>query len=58
MREVKLYVAEKVLELKGLLIMGNAKGHVVDLLFDDVPTEYFPQNTLLVQPDEVHPCSR
>uniref|UniRef100_A0A3P8SMD9 HTH CENPB-type domain-containing protein n=1 Tax=Amphiprion percula TaxID=161767 RepID=A0A3P8SMD9_AMPPE len=48
---VKLYLAEKRLEFKVLLIMDNAGGHAVDLSYDGVKIEFLPSNTTsLIQP--------
>uniref|UniRef100_UPI00358EE15A tigger transposable element-derived protein 1-like n=1 Tax=Myxine glutinosa TaxID=7769 RepID=UPI00358EE15A len=43
--EVKLYLAEKGLEFKVVLIMDNAGGHAVDLSYDGVQIEFLPPNT-------------
>ncbi|XP_013360806.1 PREDICTED: tigger transposable element-derived protein 1-like isoform X2 [Chinchilla lanigera] len=49
--EVKLYLAEKNLEFKVLLIMDNDEGHAVDLLYNGVQIEFLPPNTTsLIQP--------
>lgn len=49
--EVKLYLAEKGLEFKVLLIMDNAGGHAVDLSYDGMQIEFLPPNTTsLIQP--------
>uniref|UniRef100_UPI003590093E tigger transposable element-derived protein 1-like n=1 Tax=Myxine glutinosa TaxID=7769 RepID=UPI003590093E len=48
--EVKLYLAEKGLEFKVLLLMDNA-GHALDLSYDGVQIEFLPPNTTsLIQP--------
>uniref|UniRef100_UPI00358E0465 tigger transposable element-derived protein 1-like n=1 Tax=Myxine glutinosa TaxID=7769 RepID=UPI00358E0465 len=43
--EVKLYLAEKGLKFKVVLIMDNAGGHAVDLSYDGVQIEFLPPNT-------------
>uniref|UniRef100_UPI00358E5639 tigger transposable element-derived protein 1-like n=1 Tax=Myxine glutinosa TaxID=7769 RepID=UPI00358E5639 len=49
--EVKLYLAEKGLKFKVVLIMDNAGGHAVDLSYDGVQIEFLPPNTTsLIQP--------
>uniref|UniRef100_UPI00358EA5CD tigger transposable element-derived protein 1-like n=1 Tax=Myxine glutinosa TaxID=7769 RepID=UPI00358EA5CD len=49
--EVKLYLAEKGLEFKVLLLMDNAGGHALDLSYDGVQIEFLPPNTTsLIQP--------
>jgi len=49
--EVKLYLAEKGLKFKVVLIMDNAGGHAVDLSYDGVQIELLPPNTTsLIQP--------
>nr|XP_061782207.1 tigger transposable element-derived protein 1-like [Nerophis lumbriciformis] len=49
--EVRLYLAEKGLEFKVLLLLDNAEGHTVDLSFDGVHIEFLPPNTTLqIQP--------
>ncbi|XP_061923676.1 tigger transposable element-derived protein 1-like isoform X2 [Entelurus aequoreus] len=49
--EVRLYLAEKGLEFKVLLLLDNAEGYTVDLSFDGVHIEFLPPNTTLqIQP--------
>ncbi|XP_061923673.1 tigger transposable element-derived protein 1-like [Entelurus aequoreus] len=49
--EVRLYLAEKGLEFKVLLLLDNAEGHTVDVSFDGVHIELLPPNTTsLIQP--------
>lgn len=49
--QVKIYLAEKGLPFKVLLLMDNAGGHATDLTYDGVQIEFLPANTTsLIQP--------
>ncbi|XP_039592580.1 tigger transposable element-derived protein 1-like [Polypterus senegalus] len=49
--EVKIYLAEKGLEFKVLLLLDNAGGHPLDLSYQGVKIEFLPPNTTsLIQP--------
>ncbi|XP_061774524.1 tigger transposable element-derived protein 1-like [Nerophis ophidion] len=49
--EVRLYLAEKGLEFKVLLLLDNTEGYTVDVSFDGVQIEFLPSNTTsLIQP--------
>ncbi|XP_051781620.1 tigger transposable element-derived protein 1-like [Erpetoichthys calabaricus] len=49
--EVKIYLAEKGLEFKVLLLLDNAVGHPLDLSYQGVKIEFLPPNTTsLIQP--------
>nr|XP_016848058.1 PREDICTED: tigger transposable element-derived protein 1-like [Anolis carolinensis] len=49
--EVKVYLAQKDLEFKVLLLMDSAGGHAVNITHDGVQVEFLPPNTTsLIQP--------
>ncbi|XP_060638038.2 chromobox protein homolog 3 isoform X1 [Anolis sagrei] len=49
--EVKVYLAEKGLDFKVLLLMDNAEGHAVDITHDGVQVEFLsPDTTSFIQP--------
>ncbi|XP_039598433.1 tigger transposable element-derived protein 1-like [Polypterus senegalus] len=49
--EVNIYLAEKGLEFKVLLLLDNAGGHPLDLCYQGVKIEFLPPNTTsLIQP--------
>lgn len=43
--QVKIYLEDKGLEFKVLLLMDNVGDHVVDLQFDREQIEFLPPNT-------------